>query len=69
MFWSVLFLSIIFVFVGLVAYCITMATTIGWSRNGKIDWSGWFDEYKSVLYTVWGFVIFIYVVSFFALIP
>lgn len=41
----------------------TMATTIGWTTNGKFDCKGWFMEYKSFLLFIWAGAIIIFILA------
>lgn len=45
------------------AWVCTMATTAGWTTNGKFDYKGWFDEFKSFLVPLWIIAIVVFILA------
>ena len=43
------------------AWVCTMATTMGWTTNGKFDYKGWFDAFNSFLVPLWIVTIVVFI--------
>lgn len=56
-------IAVIYALASVSVWICTMATTMGWTTNGKFDWKGWFMEFKSFLIPLWLALIAIFILA------
>lgn len=61
--WTYVIIAVMYLLTFASAWVCTMATTMGWTTNGKFDWKGWFMEFKSFLIPLWIVAIMIFVLA------
>lgn len=59
--WFIVIVIYIITFVS--AWVCTMATTMGWTTNGKMDWKGWFMDFKNFLVPLWIIAIVVFILA------